>query len=148
MPKADADDKLADILRDAETIAIIGASPKDTRPSYQVMHYLQNAGYRVIPVNPGQEGDSILGEKVYGRLEDIKEHIDIVDIFRRSEFVESVVDAAIAAGAETVWMQLGIHNDVAADKARQAGLKVVMDRCTKIEHARLVDRINRDDDER
>lgn len=146
MSKSDGDDRLVDILREAETIAIVGASPKEARPSYHVMHYLQNAGYRVIPVNPGQEGGDILGEKVYASLKDIGERVDIVDIFRRPEFVDEIVDQAIGIGAGTIWMQLGISNEAAADKARNAGLGVVMDRCTKIEHARLVDRINRDDD--
>jgi predicted CoA-binding protein len=145
MSKGDADDRLVTILREAETIAVIGASAKEARPSHQVMHYLQNAGYRVIPVNPGQEGGDILGEKVYARLKDIDEKVDIVDIFRRSEFIGEIVDEAIETGAGTIWMQLGISNEEAADKARNAGLRVVMDRCTKIEHARLIDRINRDD---
>lgn len=145
MSKADGDEEVVAILRDAETIAIIGASPKEARPSHQVMAYLQNAGYRVIPVNPGQEGGDILGEKVHARLGDIGERIDIVDIFRRPEFVDEIVDEAIAIGAGTIWMQLDISNEKAAEKARYAGLRVVMNRCTKIEHARLFDRINRDE---
>jgi predicted CoA-binding protein len=105
------------------------------------MAYLQQAGYRVFPINPGQAGKKILGEQVYGRLSDIGTPIDLVDIFRRSEFVPELVDEAREVGAGTVWMQLGISNEEAAETARNGGLNVVMDRCTKIEHKRLAKKI-------
>jgi predicted CoA-binding protein len=136
--EAPNDEELRRILAEARTIALIGASPKPERPSHMVMAYLQGAGYRVLPVNPGQEGREILGEKVHGSLSQIDEHIDIVDIFRRSAQAPPVVDEAIKAGAGAVWMQLGISNEEAARKAINAGLTVVMNRCTKIEHARLL----------
>ncbi len=132
------DEKITQLLNDSKTIALIGASPKETRPSYQVMAYLQQAGYKVLPVNPGQEGKQILGEKVYARLSDIEVPVDIVDIFRRAEFVGDIIDEAIKIKAAAVWMQLGIVNEEAATTALDAGLKVVMNRCTKIEHARLI----------
>ncbi len=132
------DEKITQLLSDSKTIALIGASPKEARPSYQVMAYLQNAGYRVLPVNPGQEGKQILGENVYARLSDIEIPIDIVDIFRRAEFVGDIIDEAIKIKAGAVWMQLGIINQEAATTALDEGLKVVMNRCTKIEHARLL----------
>ena len=132
------DEKITQLLSDAKTIALIGASPKEARPSYRVMAYLQQVGYKVLPINPGQEGKQILGEKVYARLSDIDMPIDIVDIFRRAEFVGEIIDEAIKVKAGAVWMQLGIVNEEAAIIARNAGLDVVMDRCTKIEHARLI----------
>ncbi len=132
------DEKITQLLRDSKTIALIGASPKETRPSYQVMAYLQQAGYKVLPVNPGQEGKQILGENVHARLSDIEVPIDIVDIFRRAEFVGDIIDEAIKIKAAAVWMQLGIVNEEAAATALDAGLEVVMNRCTKIEHARLI----------
>ncbi len=138
MPRSPADEDLVNILTRTRTIAMVGASPKEARPSHQVMAYLQAAGYRVIPVNPGQAGKKILDETVYARLGDIGERVDMVDIFRRSEFVTPIVEEAIATGAQTVWMQLGIVNDEAAAIARAAGLAVVMDRCVKIEHRRLL----------
>jgi predicted CoA-binding protein len=141
------DDILVDLLRNAETIAVIGASPKAERPSHQVMEYLINAGYRVIPVNPGQAGKEILGETVVAQLSDIDEPIDIVDIFRRAEVVLEPVEAAIEAGAGAVWLQLGISNDDATAKARGAGLVAIQNKCIKIEHARLADRINIDEDD-
>ena len=133
-----SDEKIRQLLASAKIIALVGASSKEQRPSYRVMAYLQQAGYRVIPVNPGQEGKQLLGEKVYARLADIDLPIDIVDIFRRADTVQEVIDEAIAVKAGAVWMQLGIVNEDAALVAREAGLKVVMDRCTKIEHARLL----------
>ncbi len=132
------DEKLSQILSSARTIALVGASPKPARPSHRVMAYLQNAGYRVLPVNPGQEGKQILGEAVFARLGEIDMPVDIVDIFRRAEFVEELVSEAITIKASTVWMQLGIRNESAAAIAASAGLDVVMNRCTKIEHARLI----------
>ncbi len=132
------DEQITQILTSAKTIAMIGASPKEARPSYQVMAYLQRAGYKVLPVNPGQQGKLILGEQVYATLSDIDRPIDIVDIFRRAEFVGQIVDEAIKVKAGMVWMQLGITNEDAAATALDAGLEVVMNRCTKIEHARLI----------
>ena len=118
---------IAGLLASSKTIAVVGLSSKTFRPSYGVSKYLQSVGYRVIPVNPNET--SILGEKCYPRLEDIPEKIDIVDIFRRSELVPEVVDAAIRIGAHAVWMQEGVINEAAAARARNAGLFVVMDLC-------------------
>jgi len=126
---------IPELLRSAHTIAVVGLSSRRTRPSYGVSRYLQGAGYRIIPVNPMET--EVLGEKAYARLEDVPDHIDIVDIFRRSEHVPEIVDAAIRAGAGAVWMQEGVLHQAAAEKARQAGLTVVMDRCMLKEHSLL-----------
>lgn len=123
------------ILTQAKTIAVVGLSPKVGRPSNDVARYLVDAGYTVIPVNPGQT--EILGKKCYPSLLDIPQKIDVVNIFRRSDQVGPVVEQAIAIGAQVVWMQEGIVNEDAAAIARAAGLKVVMDRCLKIDHADL-----------
>ncbi len=123
-----------DLLRKSRTIAVVGLSSKRFRPSYGVAEYMQKAGYRIIPVNPHET--EVLGEKSYARLEDVPEHIDIVDIFRRSEFVPPLVDAAIRIGASAVWMQEGVVHEQAAEKARGAGLTVVMDHCILKEHSR------------
>ena len=125
-------DPIADILRDAKTIAVVGLSSDPMRPSHGVASYLQSAGYKIFPVNPNKS--EVLGERSYARLEDVPERIDIVDIFRKAEDVPPVVDGAIHAGAKVVWMQLGIEHPEAAEKARKAGLIVVMDACTLIEH--------------
>ena len=124
------------ILLYSQTIAIVGLSPKPHRPSNQVARYLMEAGYRIIPVNPGQ--DTILGLPCYPNLLAIPTRVDLVDIFRRQEEVLPIVEEAIAIGAKFVWMQEGIVNDEAAAKARAAGLEVVMDRCTKIDHMNLL----------
>jgi len=129
------DEKLREILTNSKIIAVVGLSPKPERDSYEVAHYLQEAGYKIIPVNPMAK--EILGEKVYLDLASIPEKIDIVDIFRRSEHVPPIVDEAISVGAKTVWMQLGVVNEDAANKATEAGLDVVMDRCILREHKRL-----------
>jgi len=134
-----SDDYLRGILRSVRTIAMVGASERPSRPSHYVMAFLQSKGYRVIPVNPRASVSKILGEKVYPALAEIPVAIDMVDIFRRSEETPVVVDAAIAKSAKAVWMQLGVRNDAAAAKAEQAGLKVVMNRCPKIEFPRLFD---------
>ena len=128
---------IRDVLHNGKTVAMVGTSPNWNRPSYFVMKYLQTKGYRVIPVNPGAAGKEILGETVYGGLKDIPEPIDMVDIFRNSEAAGAISDEAIAVGAKSVWMQLTVHNDAAAERAEAAGLKVVMNRCPKIEFARL-----------
>jgi predicted CoA-binding protein len=128
---------LREILKSVRVIAMVGASPHWNRPSYFAMKYLQDKGYRVIPVNPQALGQEILGEKVYGDLSEVPEKIDMVDIFRRSEAAPALVDQAIAKGAKVVWMQLGVRNDEAAREAEAAGLEVVMNRCPKIEYGRL-----------
>jgi predicted CoA-binding protein len=127
---------IRDLLRDSKTIAVVGLSGKKFRPSYGVAEYMQKAGYRIIPVNPNET--EVLGEKSYARIEDIPEHIDIVDIFRRPEFVGPLVDSAIQVGANTIWMQEGVVHEDGAQKAREAGLAVVMDRCILKEHMRLL----------
>ncbi len=132
-----SDEYLRDILRSVRTIAMVGASANWNRPSYFVMKYLQAKGFRVIPVNPGVAGQEILGEKVYASLAEIPVAVDMVDIFRRSDQVGPIVDEAIRIGAKVVWMQLTVRNDEAAAKAEAAGLKVVMNRCPKIEFGRL-----------
>jgi uncharacterized protein len=118
---------IADLLASSKTIAVVGISSKPFRPSFGVAQYLQSAGYRIIPVNPNES--SVLGEKCYARLEDIPEKVDIVDIFRRSELVPEVVDGAIQIGARAIWMQEGVENERSAERARHAGLFVVMDLC-------------------
>ena len=125
-----------DILEKSKVIAVVGLSPKPERDSHEVAKYLQDQGYRIVPVNP--RADTILGEKSYPDLASIPEKVDVVDIFRRSDDVPPVVDQAIDIGAKAVWMQLGIVNEVAAAKAREAGLGVVMDRCMLVEHRNLV----------
>ena len=132
------DKELKEILIRSKTVAVVGISPKEDRPSYVVASYLQSKGYRILPVRP--DGDRILGEKVYRNLMEIPKEveIDVVDIFRRPVDVPSVVDEAIQRGAKIVWMQEEITNDKAGAKAERLGLKVVMDRCIKKEHQRLL----------
>jgi predicted CoA-binding protein len=132
-----ADSYLRGILGRVRTIAMVGASPNWTRPSFFAMKYLQAKGYRVIPVNPGAAGQTILGEQVYATLKDIKAPVDMVDIFRNSAAAGPIADEAAAIGAKVVWMQLGVRNDEAARRAEKAGLTVVMNRCPKIEYGRL-----------
>ena len=127
--------KLRHILRDNRTIAVVGLSANWYRPSYFAAKYLQEHGYRVIPVNPAV--DSVLGEKCYKSLADIPEKVDIVDCFRRSEEIPALADGAIAIGAKVLWMQLGVRSEEARRRAEAAGLEVVEDRCMKIEHGRL-----------
>lgn len=126
---------IPEILKSSRTIAVVGLSSNPMRPSNGVAAYLQRAGYRVIPVNPNES--EVLGEKCYARLEDVPEKIDVVDIFRRPECVPEIVESAIRVGAKTVWMQEGVVNQEAAERARAAGLEVVMDRCTLKEHRKL-----------
>jgi predicted CoA-binding protein len=133
------DNYIRGILNTVKTIAMVGISPKEVRPSYFVFKYLQERGYRMIPVNPGQAGKDILGQKVYGRLTDIPEPVDMIDIFRACEHVMPIVQEAIEhkPRPKVIWMQLTIRNDAAAALAEQAGIKVVMNRCPKIEYGRL-----------
>jgi len=126
---------IAELLANARVIAVVGLSSKKHRPSYGVSEYMQRAGYRIIPVNPNEE--SVLGEKAYPSLETIPERVDIVNIFRRPEFVPEIVEQAIRIGAQAIWMQEGVVHEEAAERARQAGLTVVMDRCILKEHRRL-----------
>ena len=131
------DDYLRDILESVRTIAIVGASPRRERPSHRVMAYLQRRGYRAIPVNPNAVNDKISSERVYTSLAEVREPIDMVDVFRRPEAAGGVVDEAIAIGAKVVWMQLGVRDDTAAARAEARDLKVVMNRCPAIEIPRL-----------
>jgi predicted CoA-binding protein len=131
------DAELLAILDGVRTIAMVGASPDWNRPSYFVMKYLQRKGFRMIPVNPRAVGQEILGEPVVASLAEIAEPVDMVDIFRNSEAAGPITDEAIAIGAKTVWMQIGVRNDEAAARAEAAGLRVVMNRCPKIEYSRL-----------
>jgi uncharacterized protein len=129
--KASAD-PILEILKNYKTIAVVGLSSNRARPSHGVAEYMQSAGYRIIPVNPNEK--EVLGEKSYARLEDVPEKIEIVDIFRRAEEVSPAVESAIRVGAKVVWMQLGIENAEAAEKARAAGLVVIEDACIHVEH--------------
>lgn len=130
------DQDLKSILLTAKTIAVVGLSDKPDRDSYRVAEYLQAHGYRIIPVNPVV--DAVLGEKSYAAVTDIPGPVDVVDIFRKSDAVGPIVAEATATGAKVVWMQLGVINEPAASAAEAAGLQVVMDRCMKVEHQRLV----------
>ena len=131
------DEDIRELLTKARTIAVVGASDRPDRPSNYVMKFLQDQGYRVIPVNPQITGEHVHGEYVWRELSQIGEPIDIVDIFRRPSAAGDAVDDAIAVGAKAVWMQIGVINQEAAERAEAAGLKVVMDRCPKIEIPRL-----------
>ena len=127
-------DVVAQILRGTKTIAVVGLSSNPMRASHEVAEYLKNAGYRIIPVNPNET--QVLGEKAYARLEDVPEPVDIVDVFRRAVEVPGVAESAIGIGAKVLWMQLGIENAEAAERARAAGLVVVEDSCLMVEHRR------------
>ena len=127
--------QIRELLKTARVIAVVGLSNRKYRPSFSVSEYMQRAGYRIIPVNPNES--SVLGEKAYASLEDVPGEIDIVDIFRRSEFVPEIVEQAIRMGAKSIWMQEGVVHEEAAARARAAGLTVVMDRCILKEHQRL-----------
>lgn len=139
-----SDDYIRGILNTVKTIAMVGISPKENRPSYFVFKYLLERGYRMIPVNPGQAGKEILGQKFVARLADIAEPVDMVDIFRASAFVMPVVQEALALKPlpKAIWMQLTVRNDAAAALAEAAGVKVVMNRCPKIEYGRLSSEIS------
>lgn len=131
------DEDIAALLAETRTIALVGASDRPDRPSYRVMRFLQDHGYRVIPVNPQITGEHVHGEYIWRELAQIGEPIDMVDIFRHPEAAGDAVDQAIAAGAKSVWMQLGVINEAAAARAEAAGLKVVMDRCPAIDIPRM-----------
>jgi hypothetical protein len=139
-----ADSYIRGILNTVKTIAMVGISPKENRPSYFAFKYLLERGYRMIPVNPGQAGKDILGQKVYATLADIPEPVDLVDVFRAPKYAPAVVEDALALKPRpgVIWMQLGIRNDDAAKLAEANGLKVVMNRCPKIEYGRLSSEIS------
>jgi uncharacterized protein len=126
---------IPELLRTSRTLAVVGLSSKRFRPSYGVTEYMQRNGFRIIPVNPLET--AVLGEKSYPNLDAVPERVDIVDVFRRSEFVPDIVEAAIRIGARAVWMQEGVVHEAAAERARAAGLTVVMDRCILKEHRRM-----------
>jgi predicted CoA-binding protein len=138
------DSYIRGILNTVKTIAMVGASQKDNRPSYFAFKYLLERGYNMIPVNPGQAGSEILGRKVYAKLADIPEPVDMVDIFRASQYALPIVQEALALNPQpsVIWMQLGVRNDEAAALAEANGLKVVMNRCPKIEYGRLSSEIS------
>ncbi len=133
-------DPILELLKKYKSIAVVGLSSNPMRPSYGVTEHMQSAGYRIIPVNPNET--EVLGEKSYARLEDVPEKIEIVDIFRRAEEVAAVVESAIRAGAKVVWMQLGVENEAASERARAAGLTVVEDSCILIEHRKRLRQLN------
>ncbi len=130
------------ILRENRVIAVVGLSGDWYRPSYFAAKYMQEHGYRVIPVNPRYAGKTVLSERCYASLREIPEKVDLVDVFRRTEDVPPIAEDAIAIGAKVLWQQLGVKNEQAAAKARAAGLETVMDRCVKIEHGRLFGGLN------
>ncbi|CAJ1946290.1 unnamed protein product [Cylindrotheca closterium] len=135
-----SEETIRKVLETSQTIALVGASAKPERPAHHVMQFLLDKGYNVIPVNPGMEGKELLGQKVYANLSSINEDnhsVDMVDIFRNAAACPGIVDEAIAIGAKTVWMQMGVISQEAATKAQEAGLEVVMDRCPKVEIPRL-----------
>jgi hypothetical protein len=135
----DSDDAIERILASSRTIAVVGLSPDPRRPSHGVARYLQRAGYRIIPVNPAI--DKVLGERAYACLRDVTEPVDVVDVFRRSEYVPPIVDDAIAIGARALWLQDGVREEASARRAREHGLDVVMDDCIMRRHAELAARL-------
>lgn len=138
------DSYIRGIMHDVKSVAIVGASPKDNRPSHFVVKYLAERGYKVFPINPGQGGGEIAGIKAYARLADVPEPIDMIDVFRSSDAVPAVLDEALKLSPlpKVFWMQLSVRNDEAAKRAEEAGMRVVMDRCPKIEYGRLSGEIN------
>lgn len=130
-------EEIRDLLAATRTIAMVGASPEPWRPAHGIMRYLQRSGYRVVPVNPHHAGDTLHGETVVGSLADAGP-VDLVNVFRRSDAVGEVVADAIGAGAPAIWIQVGIRNEPAVERARAAGLRVVTDRCISVEHSRLL----------
>lgn len=139
MHKDPSPDEIRALLEGSRTVAVVGLSDRPYRTSHAIARALQDSGYRIYPVNPNLQGP-VLGEEPYARVEEIGEPVDIVDVFRRSEFVMPVAKDAVAAGAKALWMQSGVVNEEAASYAREHGLIVVMDRCIKVDHARLVGR--------
>lgn len=131
------DQKIADILTATKSIALVGASDNEQRPSYHVMEFLLSQGYQVIPVSPKLAGQTLLGQKVYAELKDIPQPVDMVDVFRNADAAWGIAQEAIAIGAKTLWLQIGVINEQAAVLAADAGLSVVMDRCPKVEIPRL-----------
>ena len=138
------DSYIRGIMHDVKSVAIVGASPKDNRPSHFVVKYLAERGYKVFPINPGQGGREIAGIKAYAKLSDVPEPIDMIDVFRSSDAVPGVLEEALKLPAlpKVFWMQLSVRNDEAAKRAEAAGMRVVMDRCPKIEYGRLSGEIN------
>ena len=130
-----SENPIFEMLKNTKSIAVVGLSNDETRDSFRVAQYLQRAGYKIIPVNPNIS--EVLGERSYKSLRDVNEPVDLVDVFRRSEFVAEIVNDAIAIKAKAIWLQFGIRDASAEQKARDAGLKVIVDKCTKIEHARI-----------
>ena len=135
-----SDSQILEILQQVRTIALVGASEKTNRPSHEVMQYLQQQGYRVIPVNPSLAGQQLLGETVYADLESLPVAVDMADLFLAPHRTDAVIDQAIAMNIPVLWLQIGVINHQCAKRARQAGLKVVMNRCPKIEIPRLIPR--------
>jgi predicted CoA-binding protein len=135
-----SDSQILDILQQVRTIALVGASEKTSRPSHEVMHYLQQQGYRVIPVNPRLAGQQLLGETVFADLESLPIAVDMADLFLAVQRTDAVIDQAIAMKIPVLWLQIGVINHQGADRARHAGMKVVMDRCPKMEIPRLIHR--------
>jgi len=135
-------DSLRRILRQSRVLAVVGLSADWFRPSYFAAKYMQEHGYRVIPVNPRYVGKSVLGERCYASLREIAEKVDLVDVFRKTEDVMPIAEDAIAIGAKVLWQQLGVRNEAAAARARAAGMDAVMDHCVKIEHGRLFGGLN------
>jgi uncharacterized protein len=135
VPRIQTDDELEELISSARTIAVVGLSPKEHRDSFRVAKYLQEQGYRIIPVNPN--ASSVLGEIAYSRLTDVPDAIDIVDVFRRPDAVLEIAEDAVSIGAKSLWLQLGVVNEAAAKSADDAGLNVVMDRCLMVDHGRL-----------
>lgn len=131
-------EEIREILKASEVIAVVGLSDKPDRTSYMVSEAMQSKGYRIIPVNPAAAGKTILGETCYAALQEVPEKIDIVNVFRRSEFCEEVAEEAAAVGAKVLWLQLGIVNVSAANIAKRSGMKVIMDRCIKVEDSILL----------
>lgn len=135
MPRIESDNDLRELITSARTIAVVGLSPKEHRDSHRVAKYLKEQEYRIVPVNPN--ATEVLGEHAYESLLDVPEKVDIVDVFRRPDAVDEVARDAVEVGAGTIWMQVGIVNESAAETADQAGLNVVMDRCLMVDHGRL-----------
>jgi len=135
-----SDSQILEILQQVHTVALVGASEKTNRPSHEVMHYLQQQGYRVIPVNPRLAGQQLLGETVYADLESLPVAVDMADLFLAPHRTDAVIDQAIAMNIPVLWLQIGVINHQGAERARQAGIKVVMDRCPKMEIPRIIPR--------